>query len=282
MILVFGKTGQVASELQHEKNLTLIGRKEANLLDLDTCKKLIHEYKPDAVINAAAYTAVDDAENDRALADAINGIAPTVIAQSCRMLNIPFVHISSDYVFNGSGSNPKLNSDIPSPINAYGRSKLLGEDGIRNSGCVFAIIRTSWIISPYGNNFVKTMYEMAKKKSTLSIVSDQIGGPTPAKSIAQACLRVAEELIKNPSKAGTYHLSGTPNTSWAELATKIFQHIESDVKINHILTKDYPTPAMRPLNSRLDCSAIEQAFNIHRPSWDKSLKNILKQIREIK
>jgi dTDP-4-dehydrorhamnose reductase len=275
MILVFGKTGQVARELQQLGTVTALGREEANLSDPKACADAIRHHAPDAVINAAAYTAVDQAEDEEAVATAINGDAPTAMAKACAQLGIPFVHISTDYVFEGTGQDPWRSQDQTAPQNAYGRSKLAGEIGIADSGGTYAILRTSWVVSAHGANFIKTMLRLSETHHTLNIVGDQIGGPTPASDIALACLQIAEQLIQDPSKSGTYHFSGAPDVSWADFADEIFDQAGKSVAVTPIPTTDYPTPAQRPLNSRMDCTATKRAFGIERPDWVTGLKTIL-------
>lgn len=278
MILVFGKTGQVAMELERLGDVVALGRDQADLLDPQACADVIRICAPSAVINAAAYTAVDLAEEQEDMATIINGDAPTAMAQTCFELDIPLVHISTDYVFDGIGDMPRDPNDPTFPQNAYGRSKLAGEIGIRNSGAVHAILRTSWVVSAHGANFVKTMLRLSETRDALSVVADQIGGPTPAHDIAQACLQMTEQLIQNPSKSGTYHYSGAPDVSWADFAIAIFDQVGKTVDINSILTADYPTPAKRPLNSRMHCSATEHVFGIARPKWRDNLQKILREL----
>ena len=278
MILVFGKTGQVATELQRLSDVMALGRDDVDLLDPDGCAVAIHKHAPKAVINAAAYTAVDRAEDEEDLATVINGYAPTAMAEACAALGIPIVHISTDYVFNGTSKMPYLVENVTEPQNAYGRSKLVGEIGIRESGAIHAILRTSWVVSAQGENFVKTMLRLSETRNALNVVSDQIGGPTPARDIAAACLQIAEQLAQEPSKSGTYHFSGTPDVSWAEFATEIFAQANQLVSITPIPTAEYPTPAKRPLNSRMDCRSAEQVFGIKRPTWQDGLKEILNDL----
>ena len=278
MILVFGKTGQVATELQQLGGVVALGRDEVDLSDPTACAAAIRERMPKAVINAAAYTAVDRAEEEEHLATVINGDAPKVMAQACAALGIPLVHISTDYVFEGTGETPWSPHDPTAPQNAYGRSKLVGENGIRDSGASHAILRTSWVVSSHGANFVKTMQRLADTKDALSVVADQIGGPTPARDIAAACLQITEQVIQDPSKSGTYHFSGIPDLSWAEFATEIFGQLGRFVTVAPISMTDYPTPAKRPLNSRLDCSSTERVFGVTRPDWRNGLKEILQNL----
>ena len=282
MILVFGKTGQVATELQRLGDVVALGRDQANLSDPAACADAIRTHAPRAVINAAAYTAVDRSEEEEVLATIINGDAPTVMAQACAELGIPLIHISTDYVFAGTGGAPWQPDDPTAPQNAYGRSKLAGEIGIRDSGAVHAILRTSWVVSAHGANFVKTMLRLSDTRDALNIVADQIGGPTPARYIAAACLQIADQLIADPSKSGSYHYSGAPDVSWADFARAIFEQAGKAVAVTPIPTTDYPTPAKRPLNSRMDCSAIKQVFGIPRPDWREGLNMILQELEGTK
>lgn len=282
MILVFGKTGQVATELQRLGDVVAMGREQADLADPAACADAIRAHAPRAVINAAAYTAVDKAEEDEALATIINGDAPTAMARACVELGIPLIHISTDYVFAGTGDAPWQPDDPTAPQNAYGRSKLAGEIGIRNSGAVHVILRTSWVVSAHGANFVKTMLRLSETRDALNVVADQIGGPTPARDIAAACLQMAEQLIADPSKSGTYQFSGAPDVSWADFARAIFEQAGKAVTVTPIPTTDYPTPAKRPLNSRMDCGATQQVFGIERPDWRDGLNMILQELEGIK
>ena len=178
-------------------------------------------------------------------------------------------------MFEGTGKDPWQPQDQTAPQNACGHSKLAGETGIADSGGTYAILRTSWVVSAYGANFIKTMLRLSETRDVLNIVGDQIGGPTPASDIALACLQIAERLIQHPSKSGTYHFSGAPDVSWADFAKAIFDQSGKSVAVTPIPTADYPTPAQRPLNSRMDCTATKQAFGIDRPDWVAGLKTIL-------
>ena len=275
MILVFGKTGQVATELQRLSGVTALGRDDVDLSAPSACAAAIREHSPKAVINAAAYTAVDRAEDEEHLATVINGNATTAMAKACAELGIPLVHISTDYVFDGTGNTPYRPEDTPEPQNAYGRSKLAGEMGVRESGAVYAILRTSWVVSAHGVNFVKTMLQLSETRNVLNVVADQIGAPTPARDIAAACSQIVNQLIQEPSKSGNYHFSGAPDASWADFATEIFAQVDRTMIVTPIPTAEYPTPAKRPLNSRMDCSSVEQVFGIKRPNWQNGLKEIL-------
>ena len=277
-ILVFGQNGQVATELAAFADTVCVGRDRADLSDPAACAALIMDMKPRAVINAAAYTAVDKAEEEEPLATTVNGEAPGAMAQTCAALGIPFVHISTDYVFDGSGTAPWQTDDATGPLGAYGRSKLVGENAVRASGATHAILRTSWVVSAHGNNFVKTMLRLGAARDTLTIVADQIGGPTAARAIAAACHDMAHQLVDAPEKAGTYHFAGTPDCSWADFARAIFDAANLSCAVTDIPSSDYPTPAARPANSRLDCSSLEQTFGIPRPDWRADLRDILKDL----
>jgi len=274
-ILVFGRSGQVTTEIQTLADILALGRAEVDLSDPAACSAAINAYRPRAVINAAAYTAVDRAEEEEELATVINGDAPTAMAQACAALNIPLVHISTDYVFSGNGTSAWAPADKRTPQNAYGRSKLAGEQGIRATGCTHAILRTSWVFSAHGSNFVKTMLRLSESHDKLSLVDDQIGGPTPARAIAAACLSIAQQLCEDPDKTGTYHFSGAPDVSWCTFARDIFAQAGRSTHVSPIATRDYPTPAARPLNSQLDCQTTEQVFGISRPNWRADFAEII-------
>ena len=203
------------------------------------------------------------------------------MARACADLGIPFVHVSTDYVFDGSGETAWQPQDMVAPVNAYGRSKLAGEDGVRAASGTFAILRTSWVVSSHGNNFVKTMLRLGAERDRLTIVADQIGAPTPARDIAQACLDMARQLSADPGKSGTYHLQGCPEVSWAGLAVEIFAQTGVDCVVAEIATSAYPTPALRPLNSRLDCTTLNTVFNIPQPDWRLGLRDILNDLGEL-
>lgn len=278
-ILVFGSTGQVGIELSKLDGVRSLSRAEADLENPEACAALIRETDCAAIINAAAYTAVDKAEEDEARAQVINGDAPAAMAQAAAARGIPFVHISTDYVFEGGGETPFTPSDPTGPLGAYGRTKLAGEDAVRAAGGAYAILRTSWVFSAHGNNFVKTMLRLAETRDNLTVVGDQHGGPTPAAAIAEACHTIARQLADAPEKSGTYHFAGTPDTTWADFARAVFAEAGEAVAVENIPTSGYPTPAARPLNSRMDCSATAAAFGIDRPDWRAHLKQVIAQLR---
>ena len=280
-ILVFGKTGQVAHELAQHAGITCLSRTDADLTDPAACAAIIMESDATAVINAAAYTAVDKAEDEPDLAYIINAAAPTAMAQACSAKNLPFVHISTDYVFDGSGDAPWKPTDPTGPLGVYGASKLGGEDGLRAAGGTYAILRTSWVFSAQGNNFVKTMLRLGAERDALSIIADQIGGPTAAKSIADVALTLVKVLTKDGSKTGTYHFAGTPSVSWADFAREIFSQAGLACSVTDIPTTAYPTPAMRPANSRLDCTDIEATFGVVPSDWRAELARVLTTLKVI-
>ena len=273
-ILVFGQTGQVARALQDQAAVTALGRDAADLCDPAACAQAIADHAPTAVINAAAYTAVDRAEDDTETAMQVNGAAPTAMAQACAARDIPFLHISTDYVFNGQGTARWRPSDPTDPQNAYGRSKLRGEEGVRAAGGRFAILRTSWVFSAQGANFVTTMLRLSDTRDALNVVDDQIGGPTPAADIA-ATLLVMARALQDGAEGGIYHYAGQPDTSWAGFAREIFAQAGRPVTVTGIPTSAYPTPAARPLNSRLNCDTIISDFGVNPCDWRKGLAAVL-------
>ncbi len=278
-LLVFGKTGQVARELQRlAPDATYLCRDEADLMNPRACAAAIAASDADAIINAAAWTAVDKAEAEEAAATTVNGDAPTAMAQAAAAKGVPFLHISTDYVFDGAGDQPFTPDHPTGPLGAYGRSKLAGEQGVRVAGGSHLILRTSWVVSAHGANFVKTMLRLGAERDSLNVVADQIGGPTPAADIADALLTAAKAMTEG-AMGGTHHFSGNPDTSWAEFARAIMTQANLPCRINDIPSSEYPTPARRPLNSRLDCRSLTAAFGIPRPDWQQGLAEIVKELR---
>tara|TARA_R110002072_G_scaffold141386_7_gene286652 strand:- start:995 stop:1837 length:843 start_codon:yes stop_codon:yes gene_type:complete len=275
--LVFGCTGQVATELDLQADVTALDRRAADLSNPAACAAAILAQRPDVVINAAAYTAVDRAEDEPALAQTINGDAPGAMARACAELDIPFLHVSTDYVFNGSGTVPWSVRDPIAPLGVYGRTKAAGEDAVRAARGRHAILRTSWVFSPHGTNFVKTMLRLSDTRDALNVVDDQIGGPTPANGIAAALLTMARAMAGGQD-GGTYHYAGARPVSWANFARETFSAANRSVEVTGIPTSDYPTPAKRPLNSRLDCSLLETDFGITPPDWNAYLAKIVSDL----
>ena len=278
-LLVFGKSGQVATELARrlpgEVTARFLGRAEADLTDPAACAMQIGDC--DAVINAAAWTAVDKAEAEEAAATVVNGDAPAAMGRACAAQGIPFLQVSTDYVFDGSGDRAFRPDDPTGPQGAYGRSKLAGEIGVRGSGARHLILRTSWVVSAHGTNFVKTMLRLGREREALSVVADQIGGPTPAAAIADALLTAAGALVAG-HPGGTHHFAGAPDTTWADFARAIMARAGLACTISDIPSSAWPTPARRPANSRLDCSAFTSAFGIARPDWRAGLDDILQEL----
>lgn len=280
-LLVFGKTGQVARELARRCPesvlLRFVGRQEADLSDPEACARIVAEADVEVVMNAAAWTAVDAAEADEGSATIVNGEAPGAMASACAARGVPIIHLSTDYVFDGEGELPFPPDHPTAPLGAYGRSKLAGEYAVRVSGARHIILRTSWVVSMHSNNFVKTMLRLGRERDVLQVVADQIGGPTPAAAIADAIFAAARALVAG-ALGGTYHFSGAPNVSWADFARTIMALGQLDCVIEDIETDQYPMPARRPRNSRLDCSTLVRDLGIARPDWRISLADILKDL----
>lgn len=282
--LIFGKTGQVATELAAQVpagvSPIFLDRGAADLSDPAGCAQAVLDHAPDVVINAAAYTAVDRAEEEETLATTINGATPTEIAKAAASLGCPLLHVSTDYVFAGTGDAPMSVDSPTAPLGAYGRSKLAGEIGVQAAGGPHAILRTSWVFSAHGGNFVKTMLRLSETRDHLTVVGDQIGGPTAAADIASALWQMAQRFHAGTSTTGTYHFSGAPDVSWADFAREIFAQADRKVLVEDIPTSAYPTPAKRPGNSRMDCGTLARDFEIARPDWRISLSHVLKDLAE--
>lgn len=280
--LIFGHGGQVATELrrrasQHNITVEALGRTRADLSDPQSCAMAIRQTDADVIINAAAYTAVDKAEEEQSLAQLINGDAPGAMARAAAGRGLPFLHVSTDYVFDGAGKGPRATTDPTDPLGVYGQTKLDGEHQIAQVGGWHAILRTSWVFSAHGKNFVKTILRLAETRDRLTIVADQIGGPTPAADIADTLLILAK--TRGRAEGGLFHYSGAPDVSWAGFAREIISQAGLTAQIEDISTKDYPTPALRPLNSRLECSRLKDIFEITRPDWKVSLANVLAELK---
>lgn len=278
---MFGATGQVAREvLLRKPDVTALSRKDADLADIGAVKAAIGAQGADLVINAAAYTAVDQAESEAEIAQQVNGGALREMGEACAAKGIPLVHISTDYVFDGSGSAPWMPDDETGPLSVYGASKRAGETALLESGADAVILRTSWVFSHHGRNFVTTMLRLGAERDKLTIVADQIGGPTHAGAIADAVLRIGRAKVEGHPAGGIYHFAGAEDTSWAGFAREIFAQAGLQCAVQDIPTSAYPTPAKRPLNSRLDCSALARDFGIDRPNWRKDLALVLKELTD--
>jgi dTDP-4-dehydrorhamnose reductase len=278
--LVFGHSGQVATELRrhapaHDITIKALDRSQADLSDAQCCAAAIRNTDADVIINAAAYTAVDKAEDEPALAQEINGDTPGAMARAAADRDLPFLHISTDYVFDGAGASPQTVQDPTGPLGVYGQTKLDGERQIAQAGGWHAILRTSWVFSAHGHNFVKTILRLAEARDGLTIVADQIGGPTPATDIAKTLLTMA----RGRAEGGVFHYSGAPDVSWAGFAREIVSQAGLATQITDIPTTDYPTPAPRPLNSRLECSRLNEIYGLGRPDWKAGLAQVLAELK---
>lgn len=282
-VLVFGSKGQVGLELSRlmprQFDAVLLDRDDVDLIDLRAVSNTIQVHRPDAVINVAAFTDVDRAEAHEDDAIIINGLAPETMARTCAELVIPFLHVSTDYVFDGSGNAAHKPDAVPAPVNAYGRSKLLGETKIELAGANSLILRTSWVFSAHRKNFLKTVLRLGRERQSLNVVADQFGGPTPASAIADALLKAATDMYAG-LKGGIYHFSGAPDVSWSEFARFIMATANLPCEIKDIQTSEYSTSARRPLNSRLDCSIFTRDFQIARPDWRDAVRDIIQELGE--
>ncbi|MEM7684110.1 MAG: dTDP-4-dehydrorhamnose reductase, partial [Pseudomonadota bacterium] len=278
-ILTIGRVGQLGTELARQCpagcTMVSLDLPEIDLTDPESTAAQVAAADADLVINAAAYTAVDKAESEEGLARAINAEAPAAMAKAAAAKGVPFLHVSTDYVYDGTGTAPFTPDSPTDPLNAYGRTKLAGDLGVIAAGGPHAVLRTSWVFSAHGGNFVKTMLRLGRDRDKLTIVADQIGGPTAAADIAGALLTIANAFHAGRGQSGTYHFSGAPDVSWAGFAREIFAQAGLSCAVEDIPTSAYPTPAQRPANSRLDCSSLETNFGIPRPDWRTSLADVL-------
>ena len=283
-IALFGKTGQVASEVQRRAPegvfVNAIGRDSADFTSPKMVQAIADSLDADVIVNAVAYTAVDKAESEADVATAVNNLSVAALAETAARRSIPLIHISTDYVFDGTGTTPRAPDAPTAPLGVYGTTKLAGEAAIQAANGPFSILRTSWVFSAHGANFVKTMLRLGAEREQLSVVADQIGGPTSAASIADAVLSIATSSGHKDNR-GVFHFSGAPDVSWADFAREIFKQAKLNVGVDDILTSAYPTPAKRPLNSRLDCESLLLEFDIDRPNWRKDLNNVLKELGAI-
>ena len=290
-ILLLGKNGQVGWELQ--RSLAPLGEVLAldrnstshcgDLSNLEGLADTVRVFRPDVVVNAAAYTAVDKAESDQSIANLINALAPEVLARACAAIGAYLVHFSTDYVFDGAGQKPWLESDATGPLNVYGHSKLAGEKGIAKQGAKHVIFRTSWVYGTEGGNFAKTMLRLAQEREKMAVINDQFGAPTGAALLADItalCLQRDQHL------SGIYHLAAAGETTWHAYAKYVLQQAQSlkpslkyTVKeVAAVATTEFPTPAARPLNSRLNCSQLENALQLKLPAWQTGVDAMLSKI----
>jgi dTDP-4-dehydrorhamnose reductase len=290
-ILLLGKNGQVGWELQ--RSLAPLGEVLAldrnstshcgDLSNLEGLAETVRVFRPQVVINAAAYTAVDKAESDQTTAHVVNAMAPEVLSRACAAIDALLVHYSTDYVFDGSGQSPWIETDSTGPLNVYGRSKLAGEQGIAKQGARHVIFRTSWVYGTEGGNFAKTMLRLAQEREKMAVINDQFGAPTGAALLADI---TALSLQKSQALSGIYHLAAAGETTWHAYAEYVLQSakqfkpdIEYTVKeVAAVPTSEFPTPAQRPLNSRLNCSKLQQALQCQLPDWQKGVDTMLSKI----
>lgn len=275
-ILVFGGQGQLGRALAAHRDVMALSRHQCDITFEDQIFAAIREHSPVAVINAAAYTAVDKAESERDQARLINAVAPGLIAEASARHRIPLIHISTDCVFGGDSDEPYDENDLPGPINAYGESKLAGERAVLAASPDNIVVRVSWLFSIHGTNFIHAILRLAATQDQLRIVSDQIGGPTFAPDFAQALLDMVPQL---EGRGGLYHYCGAPFVSRADFAREILNSAGLNVTVNDIPTSDFPTPAQRPLNSRLDCRKIQEKFGLPQSDWRQGLEQIITELK---
>lgn len=288
-LLCIGQTGQVASALAERAAVRQIecvclGRPEVDILELGSIQRCVEVIAPKLVINTAAYTAVDAAESDETTAFALNQDGARNVAKVCQQEDLPLIHVSTDYVFDGRQDRPYFEDDLPSPINVYGASKLAGDVAVRETHVQHVILRTSWVYSPFGKNFVKTMLHLANTRGGASVVDDQIGQPTNALDIADAILNIADTMLTRPDHRvfGTYHYATHGDCSWAELAALVFEIYKKrtgcKIDLKRIPTSEYPTSATRPLNSRLSTRKLERVFALKPKHWTDSVHSTVNRL----
>ena len=290
IVVTGGPDGQVLESLQevgsaHGHEIVALGRPELDLAgEARAIVDAVRTSRPDAIVSAAAYTAVDKAEADSDLAFAINGNGAGAVAAGACELGVPIVHISTDYVFDGEKLSPYVEEDPTGPTSVYGASKLAGEKPVLAPHDNSAVLRTAWVYSPFSANFIKTMLRLAGERDELGVVADQHGNPTSALDIASAVITVLENLGKSPDPAlrGTFHMTGSGEANWAEFAQAIFAasatHGGPTARVRAISTADYPTPAKRPANSRLDSSKLERIHGVRLPDWRKSTEAVVSRL----
>ncbi len=289
-LIVTGKSGQVVTALIERGTaqgveIVSFGRPEFDLAHAQAGLTAIADAQPDVIVSAAAYTAVDKAESEPDTAQAINGIGPGALAQLAAKLNVPLIHISTDYVFDGTKHGPYVETDPTNPLGVYGKTKLSGELSVMAATSNHVILRTAWVYSPFGNNFLKTMLRVGVERSELRVVDDQNGNPTSALDIADAVIAVAHNLVAHPDNAslrGVFHLTGSGEASWADFATEIFA-VSGELggpsaNVVRITTEDYPTPARRPANSRLSGEKLRQVHGVTMPSWQISTRETIARL----
>lgn len=286
-VLQFGRSGQLGTELvavlsrNPDIRATVLGRDEADFTDPSRIENAILKAGAlDLVINAVAYTAVDRAEQEETLAYRVNAEAMDAMARACAARGVPLIHVSTDYVYDGAKSSPYVESDPTGPLNAYGRSKLAGENFIRDRLPAHVILRTSWVYSAWGRNFMTTMLRLGAERDEVRVVDDQFGAPTSARDLAEAIATIARRITGPMPQFGTYHYADAGETSWHGFAAEIFRQAGLKARAVPIPATEYPTPARRPANSRLDATKISRIFGIHPPAWQTSLAGVLAGMEE--
>ena len=279
-VLVLGRNGQVGHELARAAwpaGLVphFCGRAECDITDAAAVDRVAADIRPDIFVNAAAYTAVDLAEQEPALAFAVNRDGTANLARAAAAHGAAMLHVSTDYVFDGSKPEPWVETDPVAPLGSYGTSKEAGERILREILPRHVILRTAWVFGAHGANFVRTIHRVAQANPKLRVVADQIGGPTPARDIAAALIRIAEAVAADEAEWGTFHYAGAPSTSWHGFAAAIVRLAGLSTPVEPIATADWPTPARRPANSRLDCRKIERTYGLTQPSWEAGLSAVL-------
>lgn len=291
-LVVTGREGQVARSLvergsARDVEIVCLGRPEIDLAGhADPIVDAVRDAAPDVIVSAAAYTQVDKAESEPDLAFAVNAEGPRAIARAASELGVPLIHLSTDYVFDGTKAAPYVEEDATGPTGAYGASKLAGEEAVLAGHYNSTVLRTAWVYSPFGSNFVKTMLRLAGDRDEVSVVADQRGSPTSALDIADGVLSVAANLRRwqNPELRGIFHMAGAGEATWADFAEAIFA-ISMDLggpaaRVKRIPTSEYPTPAKRPANSRLDTGKLERVHGVRLPEWRQSLKEVVGRLLE--
>ena len=282
VVLVTGANGQLGQAIQHiaksylNLNFVFCNSTDLDISNKENCQAAFHKIKPNFCINAAAYTAVDKAESEQDKAELINVIGAKNLAETCNEFDTKLIHISTDFVFDGSNDKPYSETDIPNPKGVYGQTKLDGEKAIQAVFSKYYIIRTSWVYSQFGNNFMKTMLRLASERTSLSVVNDQMGTPTNAVDLAEALVQIILNNNQQPTANhfGTYHFSNEGQCSWYDFAKKIFEINNVSIDLLAIPTEQFPTPAQRPKYSVLDKSKIKSTFGLPIKTWEESLKSI--------
>jgi len=285
--LVFGESGQIARELARvaaERGIEarFLARADADLADPEACARAVRAADVEIVLNAAAWTEVDRAEDEPALAETVNAAAPGAMAAAAAARGVPILHISTDYVFEGEPGRPWREDDHTHPLNVYGATKLAGERLVAAQNPDHAILRTAWVFSAHGRNFVRTMLAVGRGREAMRVVDDQCGGPTWAGDIATALWTIAEAWAAGEGRAGVFHYAGAPAVSWAGFATAIFARSgwSTPPEVVPIASSEWPTRAARPKNSVLDCAAIAEAYGIAQPDWRPALARVIAEIGE--